>query len=129
MLVTLLTVKVFEGKPLTNCVLILLKYLWCNDGALKPVLAEPRSDKPSTNLKRPDIFPGEASRFESTLIHSDGVERRVLVISSGWLTLAKGKKRSAIVSIVDVSENTELKRINDEQGHAAQDDNGDARPA
>ncbi len=64
--------------------------------------------------KRPDIFPGEASRFESTLIHSDGVERRVLVISSGWLTLAKGKKRSAIVSIVDVSENTELKRINEE---------------
>ena len=64
--------------------------------------------------KTVDVFPGEASRFEYTLQHADGSERRVLVISSGWLILAKGKNRSAIVSIVDVSENTELKRINEE---------------
>ena len=64
--------------------------------------------------KKADIFPGEASRFECPLQHADGSERRVLVISSGWLILAKGKNRSAIVSLVDVSENTELKRINEE---------------
>ena len=62
----------------------------------------------------PGTFPGDASRFECTLNHGDGSKRRVLVISSGWLVLAKGKKRSAIVSVVDVSENTELKRINEE---------------
>lgn len=59
-------------------------------------------------------FPGDASRFECSLRHRDGSERRILVISSGWLMLSKGKNRSAIVSIVDVSENTELKRINAE---------------
>jgi PAS domain S-box-containing protein len=59
-------------------------------------------------------FPGQASRFEYTLVHSDGSERRVLVISSGWLALTKGRNRSALVSVVDVSENTELKRINEE---------------
>lgn len=64
--------------------------------------------------REPSTFPGEASRFECSLHHADGLARRVLVISSGWLMLSKGKNRSAIVSIVDVSENTELKRINEE---------------
>jgi PAS domain S-box-containing protein len=62
----------------------------------------------------PDKFPGFASRFECTLSQIDGSSRRVLVISSGWLLLGKDKSRSALVSIVDVSENTELKRINEE---------------
>jgi PAS domain S-box-containing protein len=61
-----------------------------------------------------DVFPGQASRFETDLKHADGSPRRVLVMSSGWLTLAKGKNRSALVTVVDVSENTELKRINEE---------------
>lgn len=61
-----------------------------------------------------DTFPGQASRFEVTLTHTDSTERRVLVISSGWLALTKGRNRSALVSVVDVSENTELKRINEE---------------
>ncbi len=81
-----------------------------------------RSDLESLSLeslchavgKDKETFPGEASRFECSLHHVDGLERRVLVISSGWLLLAKGKNRSAIVSIVDVSENTELRRINEE---------------
>jgi signal transduction histidine kinase len=38
----------------------------------------------------------------------------VLVISSGWLSLAGSETRSAIVSVVDISEMTEMKRINDE---------------
>ena len=65
-------------------------------------------------LGKPVGFPGEASRQECQLTDRKGHIRRVLVISSGWLYLAKGGKRSAIVSIVDISENAELKRINDE---------------
>ncbi len=59
-------------------------------------------------------FPGEPSRFEWTLHYQGGATRHVLVISSGWLLLTKGKTRSALVSIVDISENAELKRINEE---------------
>ena len=59
-------------------------------------------------------FPGEASRQECELKDRKGQLRRVLVISSGWLYLSKLGKRSAIVSVVDISENAELKRINDE---------------
>ena len=59
-------------------------------------------------------FPGAATRFETDLRSSTGAERRVLVISSGWLTLSPDGMRSAIVSVVDISEMTQLKRINDE---------------
>lgn len=59
-------------------------------------------------------FPGTASRFETGLTPPIGPARRVLVISSGWLSLTADGLRSAIVSIVDISEMTELKRINDE---------------
>ncbi len=62
--------------------------------------------------EHPD-FPGQACKFE-TEISALGVPRRsVIVISSGWLWMG-GSKRSAIISIVDVSEMTELRRINDE---------------
>ena len=43
-----------------------------------------------------------------------GETRRVLVISSGWLALAGAGSRAAIVSVVDISEMTQLKRVNDE---------------
>ena len=59
-------------------------------------------------------FPGVTSRFETDLASSAGGERRVLVISSGWLSLTSDGLRSAIVSIVDISEMTQLKRVNDE---------------
>ncbi len=59
-------------------------------------------------------FPGITSRFETDLTSSKGVERRVLVISSGWLSLSADGLRSAIVSVVDISEMTQLKRVNDE---------------
>jgi PAS domain S-box-containing protein len=64
--------------------------------------------------KSQETFPGQASRFECTLPSVDGQERRVLVISSGWLALSQGRKRSAMVSFVDISENVELKRVNEE---------------
>lgn len=58
-------------------------------------------------------FPGKACKFE-TEIWALGVPRRsVIVISSGWLWIGRSQ-RSAIVSIVDVSEMTELRRINDD---------------
>jgi PAS domain S-box-containing protein len=65
-------------------------------------------------LGMPAHFPGAAARFECSLKDKSGAQRSVLVISSGWLTLFKNKTRSAIVSIVDISENAELKRINEE---------------
>jgi len=61
-----------------------------------------------------DKFPGETSRFECAINQANGTTRRMMVICSGWLTLAKGRNRAALVSLVDVSENTELKRINEE---------------
>lgn len=59
-------------------------------------------------------FPGKTSRFEIDLQSATGKTRRVLVISSGWLSLSADGMRSAIVSVVDISEMTELKRVNDE---------------
>ena len=59
-------------------------------------------------------FPGQTSRFECEVNCGLAKQRRLLFISSGWLTLTNGDTRSAIVSVVDVSENVELKRINDE---------------
>jgi PAS domain S-box-containing protein len=59
-------------------------------------------------------FPGKACRFETDLESKSGEIRRVLIISSGWLALASDGHRSALVSVVDISEMTELKRVNDE---------------
>lgn len=59
-------------------------------------------------------FPAAASRFETDLKSGTGGTRRVLVISSGWLSLSANGLRSAIVSLVDISEMTELRRVNDE---------------
>ena len=59
-------------------------------------------------------FPGETNRFECEVSSVNDSKRRLLLISSGWLKLGINEKRSAIVSVVDVSENVELKRINDE---------------
>ena len=58
-------------------------------------------------------FPGVADRFECSAGVDDDVQR-VLVISSGWLDIEEGKCRSAFVSVVDISENVELKRFNEE---------------
>jgi PAS domain S-box-containing protein len=61
-----------------------------------------------------DQFPGQAGQFETTLQTAIGTSRRIMVICSGWLTLTKGRNRAALISVVDVSENSELKRINEE---------------
>lgn len=61
-----------------------------------------------------DEFPSKPSRFETDLVSRTGVSRRVLVISSGWLSNEADAARSAIVSVVDMTEMSELKRVNDE---------------
>jgi signal transduction histidine kinase len=58
-------------------------------------------------------FPGVACKFEGSVQVLGAEPRAMLVMSSGWLHLG-GEKRSAIVSIIDVSEMTELRRINEE---------------
>ena len=68
----------------------------------------------SAVLGNPKGFPGAASRFECSLRDLAGDSHYVLVISSGWLRLGNNANRSSIVSIVDISENAELKRINEE---------------
>ena len=58
-------------------------------------------------------FPGIACRFE-TEIQSLGEEpRSVIIISSGWLYIG-AEERAAIVSVVDISAMTELRRVNAE---------------
>lgn len=68
----------------------------------------------SAALGNPKGFPGEAARFECGIRDLAGEPHHILVISSGWLKLGKNASRSSIVSIVDISENAELKRINEE---------------
>jgi len=58
-------------------------------------------------------FPGAAQRFECR-IGKGGDAHHVLVISSGWMDLNQENYRSALVSVVDISENAELKRFNEE---------------
>lgn len=101
--------------------------VWQVDEAGETVFANPRflayigldlGEVPHTDIAaligggRSD-FPGVASRFETDLASPTGT-RRVLAISSGWLSLSSDGRRSAIVSLVDISETVQLKRINDE---------------
>lgn len=65
------------------------------------------------NLKAPAGFPGESARFEAT-IETRPALRHVMVLSSGWFTLPGNFRRSAIINVLDVTENMELKRINNE---------------
>lgn len=58
-------------------------------------------------------FPGVACKFEGNVQVLGAEPRAMLVMSSGWLNLG-GERRSSIVSIIDVSEMTELRRINEE---------------
>lgn len=58
-------------------------------------------------------FPDQACRFETDIQGLGGEPRAVIVISSGWLRVG-GDKKSAIISIVDISAMTELRRVNAE---------------
>lgn len=100
-------VQIEEDDSISFCNPLLHAYFARFDGALS--LAGLRG-----LLRQGDTFPGQAARFECDLPGQAGAGRRVLVISSGWLLLSKNKHRSAIVSVVDISENAELKRINEE---------------
>ncbi len=58
-------------------------------------------------------FPGVPCKFETEFVVPGSSTRSVIVISSGWRATGSGKP-SAIVSVVDVSEMTELRRINED---------------
>jgi signal transduction histidine kinase len=58
-------------------------------------------------------FPGQACKFETIVQGLGNQPRTVIVISSGWLDLGD-KSRSATVSLIDISQMTELQRINEE---------------
>jgi PAS domain S-box-containing protein len=58
-------------------------------------------------------FPGEACKFECQVQGLGNQPRSVFVISSGWLDLGNAVQ-SATVSLVDISQMTELQQINDE---------------
>jgi PAS domain S-box-containing protein len=61
-----------------------------------------------------ETFPGAAGRFEVNVAASDGESRSLLVISSGWMELKGSVQRSAMVSIIDVTETKQLRRMNEE---------------
>jgi PAS domain S-box-containing protein len=58
-------------------------------------------------------FPGQACKFEAIVQGLGNQPRTVIVISSGWLDLGD-QSRSATVSLIDISQMTELQRINEE---------------
>ncbi len=58
-------------------------------------------------------FPGQACKFEAIVQGLGNQPRTAIVISSGWLDLGE-TTRSATVSLIDISQMTELQRINDE---------------
>ncbi len=58
-------------------------------------------------------FPGKACKFEAVVQGIGSEPRTMMVISSGWLDLGE-TRRSATVSLIDVTQMTELQRINAE---------------
>jgi PAS domain S-box-containing protein len=75
------------------------------DGSGQRVIEKLRSANPG--------FPGQASRFETEIQGLGSEPRTVIVISSGWLRIGDGA-RSAIVSVIDISVMSELRRVNTE---------------
>ncbi|MFO1034613.1 MAG: ATP-binding protein [Hyphomicrobiales bacterium] len=57
-------------------------------------------------------FPGNPCKFETEFTVVGAPPRSVIAISSGWRMMSG--KRAAIISLVDVSEMTELRRVNSE---------------
>jgi signal transduction histidine kinase len=58
-------------------------------------------------------FPGEACKYESVVQGLGSQPRNMIIISSGWLDLGL-ETRVATVSLVDISEMMELKRVNED---------------
>ncbi len=58
-------------------------------------------------------FPGLACKFETDVVVAGLGRRSVIAISSGWMNIGSSG-RSAIISIIDISEMMELRRINEE---------------
>ncbi len=58
-------------------------------------------------------FPGQPCKFEAVVQGLGNQPRTVIVVSSGWLELGD-TIRSATVSLIDISQMSELQRINEE---------------
>jgi PAS domain S-box-containing protein len=65
-------------------------------------------------------FPAEACKFETDIQGLGNQPRSFIVISSGWIDLGSAQ-RSATVSLIDVSQMTELRRINEDVSQLNQD--------
>jgi PAS domain S-box-containing protein len=59
------------------------------------------------------VFPGENCKFEATIQGLGSQPRTVIAISSGWLDLGDGV-RTATISLIDITQMSELQRINNE---------------
>jgi PAS domain S-box-containing protein len=59
------------------------------------------------------VFPGQACKFETIVQGLGNQPRTVIVVSSGWLELGDAT-RSATISLIDISQMSELQRINEE---------------
>jgi PAS domain S-box-containing protein len=59
------------------------------------------------------VFPGQACKFETIVQGLGNQPRTVIVVSSGWLDMGDAV-RSATVSLIDISQMSELQRINEE---------------
>jgi PAS domain S-box-containing protein len=55
------------------------------------------------------VFPGAKEKFEITANSGAGLDRRLLVISSGWFEMPNSDERASIVSLVDISAMIELR--------------------
>ncbi len=63
--------------------------------------------------KAHESFPSLACKFETDVVVAGLGRRSVIAISSGWMNIGSAGK-SAIISIIDISEMMELRRINEE---------------
>jgi PAS domain S-box-containing protein len=59
-------------------------------------------------------FPGEKQKFEITVGTQGKDVKRLLVRTSGWISIPYKNERSAVISLTDLSEVAELRRENDE---------------
>jgi signal transduction histidine kinase len=101
-------IEISEARGVIFVNELALAYLGLKDSA-----AELGKVLPALNIGETG-FPGDKHKFEVTVGSEATGRRRVLVQSSGWLSIPYSSERTAIVSLTDLSEVFELRRENDE---------------